>query len=148
MHNQPRELHLEDCQAKSFQEFVNFTRNGLRLGSRHQEPQLSQTRLPQCFPLATRGNSLMSIEQHSDLISHSRTWSWLHMHLTCISGLFIQLSDSPSLQSVLLPRCAVLSVSFHALSTRVLSWIVFSHRDCLLPALISCQSLDSELSCL
>ncbi len=40
MHNQPREPQLyEDCQAKSIQEFeVNFTRNGLRLGSRHQEP--------------------------------------------------------------------------------------------------------------
>ncbi len=32
MHNQPREPQpYEDCQ-------VNFTRNGLRLGSRHQEP--------------------------------------------------------------------------------------------------------------
>ncbi len=40
MHNQPRESQpYEDCQAKSIQEFgVNFTRNGLRLGSRHQEP--------------------------------------------------------------------------------------------------------------
>ncbi len=36
MHNQPREPQpYEDCQAKSIQE---FTRNGLRLGSRHQEP--------------------------------------------------------------------------------------------------------------
>ncbi len=41
MHNQPREPQpYEDCQAKLIQEFrVNFTRNGLRLGSRHQEPQ-------------------------------------------------------------------------------------------------------------
>ncbi len=38
MHNQPRELQpYEDCQAKSIQEF-GWTRNGLRLGSRHQEP--------------------------------------------------------------------------------------------------------------
>ncbi len=40
MHNQPREPQpYEDCQAKSIQEFrVNFTGNGLRLGSRNQEP--------------------------------------------------------------------------------------------------------------
>ncbi len=39
MHNQPREPQpYEDCQAKSIQIWVNFTRNGLRLGSRHQEP--------------------------------------------------------------------------------------------------------------
>ncbi len=40
MHNQPREPQpYEDRQAKSIQEiWVNFTRNGLRLGSRHQEP--------------------------------------------------------------------------------------------------------------
>ncbi len=40
MHNQLREPQpYEECQAKSIQEFlVNFTRNGLRLGSRHQEP--------------------------------------------------------------------------------------------------------------
>ncbi len=41
MYNQPREpQHYEDCQAKSIQGriWVNFTRNGLRLGSRHQEP--------------------------------------------------------------------------------------------------------------
>ncbi len=38
MHKQPREPQpCEDCQAKSIQEF-GFTRNGLRLGSRHQEP--------------------------------------------------------------------------------------------------------------
>ncbi len=38
MHNQPREPQpYEDCQAKSIQEF-DFTRNGLRLRSRHQEP--------------------------------------------------------------------------------------------------------------
>ncbi len=39
MHDQPREPQpYEDCQAKSIQEiWVNFTRNGLRLGSRHQE---------------------------------------------------------------------------------------------------------------
>ncbi len=38
MHNQPREPQpYEDCQAKLIQE-LNFTRNGLRLGSRHQEP--------------------------------------------------------------------------------------------------------------
>ncbi len=38
MHNQPREQKpYEDCQAKSIQEF-DFTRNGLRLRSRHQEP--------------------------------------------------------------------------------------------------------------
>ncbi len=37
--NQPREPQpYEDCQAKSIQEFGNFTRNGLRLRSRHQEP--------------------------------------------------------------------------------------------------------------
>ncbi len=35
----------------------------------------SQTRLPLCFPLATRGSSPLSIELHLDLISHSRTWS-------------------------------------------------------------------------
>ncbi len=36
MHNQPREPQpCEDCQAKSIQE---FTRNGLRLGSRDQGP--------------------------------------------------------------------------------------------------------------
>ncbi len=109
---------------------------------------LSQTRLPQCFPLATRGSSRLSIQLLSDLRSHSRTWSWLHMHQTCVSGLFIQLSDSPSLRSLVLPRCAFLSISFHALSTCVLYWIVFSDCDCLLPALISCLSLNSELSCL
>ncbi len=41
MFNQPREPQpYEDCQAKSIQGRirVNFTRNGLRLGSRHQEP--------------------------------------------------------------------------------------------------------------
>ncbi len=40
MHTQLKEPQpYEDCQAKSIQEFgVNFTRNGLRLGSRHQEP--------------------------------------------------------------------------------------------------------------
>ncbi len=42
MHNQPREPQpYEDCQAKSIQEFGGTwrnTRNGLRLGSRHQEP--------------------------------------------------------------------------------------------------------------
>ncbi len=39
MHNQPREPQpYEDCQAKSIQELVNFTKNGLRLESRHQEP--------------------------------------------------------------------------------------------------------------
>ncbi len=40
MHNQPREPQpYEDCQAKSIQEFcVNFTKNGLKLGSRHQKP--------------------------------------------------------------------------------------------------------------
>ncbi len=40
MHNQPREPQpYEDCQAKFIQEFwLNFPRNGLRLGSRHQEP--------------------------------------------------------------------------------------------------------------
>ncbi len=38
MHNQPREPQpYEDCQEKSIQIWVNFTRNGLRLGSRHQE---------------------------------------------------------------------------------------------------------------
>ncbi len=37
MHKQPREpLLYEDCQAKSI--WVNFTRNGLKQGSRHQEP--------------------------------------------------------------------------------------------------------------
>ncbi len=40
MPNQPRELQpYEDCQAKGDSRIlVNFTRNGLRLGSRHQEP--------------------------------------------------------------------------------------------------------------
>ncbi len=40
MHNHPREPQpYEDCQAKLIQEFgVKFTKNGLRLGSRHQEP--------------------------------------------------------------------------------------------------------------
>ncbi len=40
MHNQSKEPQpYEDCQPKLIQEFwVNFTRNGLRLGSRHQEP--------------------------------------------------------------------------------------------------------------
>ncbi len=39
MHNQPREPQpYEDCQAKLIPEFVNITRNGPRLGSRHQEP--------------------------------------------------------------------------------------------------------------
>ncbi len=40
MHNQPREPQpFKDCQAKSIQRiWVNFTRNGLRLGSSHQEP--------------------------------------------------------------------------------------------------------------
>ncbi len=39
-HNQPREPQpYEDCQAKSIQEFGN----GLRLGSRHQEPPHTQT---------------------------------------------------------------------------------------------------------
>ncbi len=39
MYNQPREPQpYEDCQAKSIRIWVNFTRNGLRLGSRHQEP--------------------------------------------------------------------------------------------------------------
>ncbi len=40
MHNQPREPQpYEDCQAKSDSIiWVNFTKNGLRLGSRHQEP--------------------------------------------------------------------------------------------------------------
>ncbi len=40
MHNQPREPQpYEDCQAKiDSRIWVNFTRNGLRLGSRHQEP--------------------------------------------------------------------------------------------------------------
>ncbi len=40
MHSQPREPQpYEDCQARLIQEFgVNFTRNGLRLVSRHQEP--------------------------------------------------------------------------------------------------------------
>ncbi len=61
------------------------------------------------------------------------------MHMTCISGLFIQLSDSPSLRSLVLPRCAFLSVSVHALSTCGSSWIVYSHCDFLLPA------LDSQL---
>ncbi len=37
MHDQPREPQpYEDCQVKSIQEF-GWTRNGLRLGSRHQE---------------------------------------------------------------------------------------------------------------
>ncbi len=37
MHNQPRELQpYEDCQASDSRICVNFTRNGLRLGSRHQ----------------------------------------------------------------------------------------------------------------
>ncbi len=45
--------------------------------------------------------------------------------------------DSPSLRSLVLPRSAFLGVPFCALSTCVLSWIVFSHRDCLLPDLIS-----------
>ncbi len=69
---------------------------------------------------------------------------WSLLHLPCISWLFIQLSDSASLWGLVLPRWVFLS----ALSTCVLSWIVFSHRDCLLPALISCSSLVSELSCL
>ncbi len=40
MHNQPRELlPYEDCKEKNNSRiWVNFTRNGLRLGSRHQEP--------------------------------------------------------------------------------------------------------------
>ncbi len=39
MHNQPREPQpYEDCQASDSRIWVNFTRNGLRLGSRHQEP--------------------------------------------------------------------------------------------------------------
>ncbi len=39
MHNQPRELQpYEDCQASDSRIWVNFTRNGLRRGSRHQEP--------------------------------------------------------------------------------------------------------------
>ncbi len=40
MHNQPREPQpYEDCQAKSIlRTWLNFTRNGLRLGSRYQEP--------------------------------------------------------------------------------------------------------------
>ncbi len=40
MHNQPREPQpYEDCQEKSISRiWVNFIRNGLRLGSRHQEP--------------------------------------------------------------------------------------------------------------
>ncbi len=40
MHNQQREPQpYEDCQAKSIQEFGwTFSKNGLRLGSRHQEP--------------------------------------------------------------------------------------------------------------
>ncbi len=39
MHNQPRELQpYEDCQASDSRIWENFTRNGLRLGSRHQEP--------------------------------------------------------------------------------------------------------------
>ncbi len=38
MHNQPREpQHYEDCQASDSRIWVNFARNGLRLGSRHQE---------------------------------------------------------------------------------------------------------------
>ncbi len=38
MHNQPREPQpYEDCQASDSRIWVNFTRNGLRLGSRHQE---------------------------------------------------------------------------------------------------------------
>ncbi len=39
MHNQPREPQTyEDCQASDSRIWVIFTRNGLRLGSRHQEP--------------------------------------------------------------------------------------------------------------
>ncbi len=39
MHSQLREPQpYEDCQVKSIQELVNFTKNGLRLVSRHQEP--------------------------------------------------------------------------------------------------------------
>ncbi len=40
MHNQPREpWPYEDCQAKfDSRNWMNFTRNGLRLGSRHEEP--------------------------------------------------------------------------------------------------------------
>ncbi len=38
IHNKPREPQpYEDCQTDSII-WVNFTRNGLRLGSRHQEP--------------------------------------------------------------------------------------------------------------
>ncbi len=38
MHNQPRKPQpYEDCQASDSRICVNFTRNGLRLGSRHQE---------------------------------------------------------------------------------------------------------------
>ncbi len=38
-HNRENLQPYEDCQVKSIQEFgANFTRNGLRLGSRHQEP--------------------------------------------------------------------------------------------------------------
>ncbi len=46
MHNQSREPQpYEDCQEKSIQEFgVNFTRIGLRLGSRHQEPHTQTCR--------------------------------------------------------------------------------------------------------
>ncbi len=39
MHNQPREPQpYEDCKASDSRIWVKFTRNGLRLGSRHQEP--------------------------------------------------------------------------------------------------------------
>ncbi len=44
MHNQPREPQpYEDCQERDSRIWVNFTRNGLRLGSRHQEHH-TQTR--------------------------------------------------------------------------------------------------------
>ncbi len=39
MHNQPREMQpYEDLSKIDSRIWVNFTRNGLRLGSRHQEP--------------------------------------------------------------------------------------------------------------
>ncbi len=39
MHNQPRELQIERTADRfTSRIWVNFTRNGLRLGSRHQEP--------------------------------------------------------------------------------------------------------------